>query len=717
MTARTFFASTAYFTADARTDSNGILHLSVPMPESLTRYRIMVVAVGNQDRCGEGDDAVQVRKPILVRPSLPRFLNLGDKFLASAVVNNQTAQDLWVDVQARAANGTTDAKRQRVLVRAGLAQEVAFEASAGVPGNSRWQFAAVALSPERWNDAAELDVPVQLPATVEGFATYGSTDKSVLQPLQLPKNALPDFGGLEVSMSSTALTSLTDAVTYLSDYPYECVEQTASRILPYIVLRKVIAEFHLKGTGTQEQRDKLIKEGVERIWAKQRPDGGFGYWADSRESYLFISSWAAYVLARAEAAGYPSDTYRHQQLMTFLTQRLRNPRRDLYEDTDYNSQAMAALVLSSSGATIDADIQRIYRERTHLAIFGKAWLMEAAHLSRGQDGAIEQELNREIQSAAVEKASSAHFAEATGESVRLIMHSNERTDAIVLDTFLHVRPNDPLIPKIIHGLNESRSHGRWDTTQSNAWGTVAMTDYYDLFEKETPDFNANLFVGNGFVGQGKFAGRETKILTDKVPFSALAEETTSDLILEKQGTGRLYYRLGLRYAPKDLKLAAEEQGFTVTRTYLPMADAPGSVFTDADGSIRIQAGADVRVKLEIVVPDRAEFVAVDDPLPAGLEATNTAFLTSQSSRVVNAQSDDISQGRGWWGWWSPFNHTELRDDRVVLFSDQLSAGVYTHTYVARATTKGTFQVPPTRAFEMYEPENFGRTASTVVVVQ
>ena len=136
------------------------------------------------------------------------------------------------------------------------------------------------------------------------------------------------------------------------------------------------------------------------------------------------------------------------------------------------------------------------------------------------------------------------------------------------------------------------------------------------------------------------------------------------------------------------------------------------------GSVTIKAGSEVRVTLQIVVPDRADFVAVDDPLPAGLEAVNTAFLTNQSSRLMDAQQTDVLHRRGWRGWWwSPFNHTEMRDDRVALFADRLDAGVFTHTYVARATTKGTFQVPPMRAFEMYEPENFGRTGSVVVTVQ
>jgi uncharacterized protein YfaS (alpha-2-macroglobulin family) len=44
-------------------------------------------------------------------------------------------------------------------------------------------------------------------------------------------------------------------------------------------------------------------------------------------------------------------------------------------------------------------------------------------------------------------------------------------------------------------------------------------------------------------------------------------------------------------------------------------------------------------------------------------------------------------------------------------------GVYTYTYVARATTPGVFVAPPPRAEEMYEPETFGRGASDRVAVE
>ncbi|MCY4666069.1 MAG: hypothetical protein OXC00_15545, partial [Acidimicrobiaceae bacterium] len=70
----------------------------------------------------------------------------------------------------------------------------------------------------------------------------------------------------------------------------------------------------------------------------------------------------------------------------------------------------------------------------------------------------------------------------------------------------------------------------------------------------------------------------------------------------------------------------------------------------------------------------------------------------------------------WW-WWSWYEHQNLRDDRAEAFSSYLWAGTHEYSYVVRATTPGTFVVPPAKAEEIYAPEVFGRSGTDTVVVQ
>jgi hypothetical protein len=189
-------------------------------------------------------------------------------------------------------------------------------------------------------------------------------------------------------------------------------------------------------------------------------------------------------------------------------------------------------------------------------------------------------------------------------------------------------------------------------------------------------------------------------------------ESVQDLIVQKDGAGRLYYRLGLRYAPTDLQLPPVDMGFVIQRVY-EAVDDPEDVRLGEDGIWYIKAGARVRIRVTMVADNRRYHVALVDPLPAGLEIINPALAVSES-----IPADPNSQEMGWWWyWWRWYQHQNLRDERAEAFTQLLWDGVYEYTYVARATVPGRFVVPPAKAEEMYSPEVFGRSASDVVVVE
>jgi uncharacterized protein YfaS (alpha-2-macroglobulin family) len=201
----------------------------------------------------------------------------------------------------------------------------------------------------------------------------------------------------------------------------------------------------------------------------------------------------------------------------------------------------------------------------------------------------------------------------------------------------------------------------------------------------------------------------------------ILKQEAGDLLLAKKGPGRLYYRLGLKYAPSNLNLAADDRGFTVERIYLPEVDGGDNLRRGPDGEYIVKAGTNVRVKLRVVAPDVRYYVAVVDPMPAGFESVNENFATSARTRPGGSTSSDWHTGgryswRYWW-YWDPWDFKEKRDDRVQLFQDRMYGGVFEYTYVARATTIGTFVVPPLRAEEMYEPETFGRSSTEKVIVE
>jgi hypothetical protein len=287
-----------------------------------------------------------------------------------------------------------------------------------------------------------------------------------------------------------------------------------------------------------------------------------------------------------------------------------------------------------------------------------------------------------------------------------------------MDALIAADPQNDLIPKVVNGLLAHRTRGRWTNTQENVFVLLALDRYFNTFEDQTPDFVAQMWLGDTYVGEHEFSGRKTDRRETVIPMSylvdsGLEDDESQDLILNKDGVGRLYYRLGLKYAPDDLDLEPLDMGFVVQRTY-EAVNNPDDVHQDEDGVWHIKAGAEVRVRLTMVAENRRYHVALTDPIPAGLEIVNPSLAVSGS---IPQDPNSSESYYGWWWWWPWYEHQNMRDHRAEAFTALLWDGVYDYSYIARATTPGEFIVPPAKAEEMYSPEVFGRSGSDLVIIE
>jgi alpha-2-macroglobulin len=183
---RTDFNPLAVFSPEVHTNADGEASVEVKLPDNLTRYRIMVVAVDAGGRqFGSAEANLTARLPLMVRPSAPRFLNFGDSIELPVVLQNQTDEPLVTEVVIQTRNlKLTGASGMRVTIPANDRVEIRFPATTEMAGTARFQVAAVSGN---YADAAEVELPVYTPATTEAFAVYGVVDEgAVLQPVPHP---------------------------------------------------------------------------------------------------------------------------------------------------------------------------------------------------------------------------------------------------------------------------------------------------------------------------------------------------------------------------------------------------------------------------------------------------------------------------------------------------------------------------------------------------
>ena len=576
-----------------------------------------------------------------------------------------------------------------------------------LPDNlTRYRVMAVAVSGD-YADAQIVALPVYTPATSEAFATYGVVDEgAVVQSIAALRDVIPQFGGLEINTSSTALQALTDAVLYLSDYRYASSDAYASRILAISALRDVLGAFEAEGLASPGELDAAVRRDIAELSALQNSDGGFGWWSRNRPSSPYQSIQAMHALTVAQNEGFTVSDGVMASGHWYL-QSIEDRIPAYYSQRSTDMLLAYALHVRSLGGDRDpyAALALWERRGTDLESDALAWIWPVV-----DDDAVEASIERVLNNRVVESAGAAAFVTDYGEDAYLLLHSNRRTDAIVLDALITMAPESDLVAKVVAGLLANRVKGRWNNVQENSFILLALNRYFAAFEATDPDFVARVWLGDLYAAQHQFSGRSTDRALTLVPMAELLAVGDSDLIVEKDGEGRLYYRLGLRYAPDDLNLDPLDRGFVVQRSY-EAVDDPGDVWLDDDDVWHVLAGAQVRVNVTMVNDSRRTNMALVDPMPAGFESLNPALAVTGEIDARRGGATD-----SWW-WWTWYEHQNLRDDRAEAFSSYLWAGTHEYSYVVRATTPGTFVVPPAKAEEIYAPEVFGRSRTDTVVVQ
>jgi hypothetical protein len=716
---RSDFSALALFAPRVKTDGSGKATVPVKLPDNLTRYRVMAIAAAGDRQFGANESTITARLPIMVRPSAPRFLNFGDRFELPVVVQNQTDAPADVSLVLRSTNATIEGPNaKKVKVAPNDRVEVRFDATTVKPGTARFQIGA---SSGPWSDASQIELPVYTPATTEAFATYGEIDEgAVAQPVKMPPNVFSQFGGLEITTSSTQLQALTDAFLYLVRYKFECNEQLASRVVSIAALRDVLQAFKAQDMPKPEELRAFMATDFEKLKRRQHYDGGWGFWQETPWPYLTVH--VTHALVRAKEKGFKPDEQMLQRALGYL-RAIESKYPWWY--TEEMRRTITSYALYVRKRMNDADPNRARRliaeaggvEKLPIEAIGWLW----PTISEDKSTQAENEaIRRHVANRVTETAGNAHFVSGYKDGDWVLLHSDRRADGVLLESLMGDQPQSTLIPKIVKGLLAHRKAGRWTNTQENAFVLLALDRYFNTYEKVTPDFVARVWLGDRFAGQHQFKGRTTEYSDIKVPMQWLATETkgkTQELVLGKDGPGRLYYRVGMQYAPTDLKLPPADQGFVVSRTY-EGAEKPDDVRRDADGTWRVKAGAKVRVRVTMVNQSRRYHVALVDPIPAGFEPMNPALaVTGEIPKDPKAQDQSAKNNRYWYWSRTWYEHQNMRDERVEAFASLLWDGVWDYTYVAKVTTPGIFVVPPPKAEEMYAPETFGRGAGDRVIVE
>jgi len=713
------FKDTAYWSAVLNTGADGTVRFSVILPDNLTTWSLDARAVTADTKVGEGRNEVLSTKQLLVRPVTPRFLVVGDEAVIGAVVNNNSDQDLQTDVTLQAASG--------VQVLAGnLTQQIQVKAK----GSARvdWTIKATdAISADLtftaqgggFIDSAQPSlataegggIPILRYAAPETVGTAGAVSEpgQKTEIIGLPPRLQTGMGQLNVQVDPSLAAASAAGLKALDENANESTDWVAMRLVANVANARFINQTGLGDAATTKaQLDTLITRALQRLYADQHGDGGWGWWIGD-DSNPTLTAMVVAAMAQAQQVGFTADANAMQRAREFLSSKLSSP--NSLGLGDANRQAYILFALAESGAPDSGRLGALFENREKLSHYAKALLAMSLAKIDANDARIAT-LQSDIVSAAVTSATGVSWVEGTPDYENF--YATTRSTSIILEMYARLDPKNGLLPNVVRWLMMARKDREWESVQDTAWAVTALADWMVASGETDTNYTWRVTLNDNAILNGQ-ASKDNLATpsTLTIQVAQLLQNQANTLVFERgAGTGRLYYTARLTaYLPvEDVKAA--NRGIVVARKYesadcTPTKDAPCAAISGA------KIGDNVRVRLTIVAPNRLYYVSLSDPLPAGMEAVDTSLRTSQT--VGTASQVYEFGGVNGWGWWW-FSHTELRDDRAVIFASQLPAGTYEYTYVMRASIAGNFRVMPATIEQTYFPEVFGRSEGTLFAV-
>ena len=725
---RSRFQSTAFFLGSVITDSTGISVASAKLPDNLTTFRVMAVAVTTGDRYGHGQSPMLVTRPLLARPALPRFVRPGDAFSAGVVVNQRAGGTPAVTVRAQASGiALTSGRERQAVLEAGRGREVRFGMTAGEGDSATLRFDVTGNGDA---DAVQAVLPIRPAYYPRATTVAGMLADTTSVSFDLPGDIDPDRSRLDLSLGSSPLNVVRGAYRWMRVYSYYCSEQVSSVALPLLALYQ--AEKRLSQPGLAPARARPdIELAVSILSRRQRSDGGIGYWSAEDWTSPWLSAEAGLVLLEARAAGIAVSDSVLARLETYLSGSLQDGHKPFspvawwYTDhAVWLSERVAAVdLLSRLGHADLAAENDLLRQAPQLAWEDRLRLAEV--LARRPDRTAARGLLDAVTAGVRVEGRRAVLPDSMDRG--FYFYSSVRPAARLLTALLAAEPASPLIGPVVETLVAQRRGDPWYWQSTQDYGSAVHA--LAVFERSQQTARARgVIVRAGrrtiLTGDSLVSSRDSSVaLTGLLRNDGNRKTLRLDLSAGAAGPP-VYFYLTVREVPRRPPVTPDENGVRVERWYEDYRT--GQPITE------VAAGELVRVRLRISTPVTRHFLVLDDALPAGLEAVDLSLRTAATPGIgltqpdlAEADQENQEEGRGgYWGygywdsgWWSPFDHREIRDDRVVYVATLLWRGTYNVSYVARATTPGTFLRPPAQAEEMYNPGVHGRSDGGVFTIR
>lgn len=314
------FDQTVLWQTGLETDARGRYTLDIPLADSITGWRVEVLALSRHGAIGSARAHIETALPLYMDADLPHALTLGDRYHLPVIVGNHGDRQKTLLVQPSVSGSLALAASargpKRVTLPAGATAMVAVEVRARGIGRGVIDLTLSEPGPGTVLDRTQHTIDVNAPGRLErAVHTAKNQDGRLHMAFTVPADHTPGTTRGALRLYRGVADQALDGLEGLLREPHGCFEQTSSSTYPNLLVLRLLGDKD-ETRAARERARELVGKGYQRLISYEVAGGGFSWFGDAPANQILT----AYGLMEFVdmAAVYPVDPALIERTRTWL---------------------------------------------------------------------------------------------------------------------------------------------------------------------------------------------------------------------------------------------------------------------------------------------------------------------------------------------------------------------------------------------------------------
>ncbi len=281
---RSYFPEALYINPEIITDQDGVASITIPLADSITTWRMAMVASTPRGALGSGTSSLKVFQDFFVDLDLPVTLTQGDRVSIPVAVYNYSGATGDVNLLLQADDWFSlvdDTAEKNVTVESARVGGAQFTLEAKRIGKFKLTLGARMEGGANRADIVVREIEVIPNGREQSIVFNGRLESAARHEVAFPAESILEASKIFVRLYPGPLSQVIEGMDSLLRMPFGCFEQTSSSTYPNVLAldymkrtKKLTPEIHAKAEG-------FIANGYQRLLTFEVPGGGFSWFGNA----------------------------------------------------------------------------------------------------------------------------------------------------------------------------------------------------------------------------------------------------------------------------------------------------------------------------------------------------------------------------------------------------------------------------------------------------